>query len=98
MQDAGMTSPQFPAIRALVGLAAFGLHFRHDITIKGRAGVGALNPMQALFCAGGFALPLMQVLRAPAALGTLIIIASGLTLLARSAAPHSSTKPQPDAT
>lgn len=42
---------------ALLGLAAFGLYALYDITIKFFGGV--LNPMQVLFCAGAFALPLI---------------------------------------
>ena len=56
-----MTSPQSPVIGALMGLAAFGLYSCYDITIKALAGGtgGALNPMQVLFCAGAFALPMV---------------------------------------
>ena len=56
-----MTSPQSPAIGALMGLAAFGLYSCYDITIKALAGGtdGALNPMQVLFCASAFALPIV---------------------------------------
>ena len=42
-----------------MGLAAFGLYSCYDITIKGLAGPGAIGPMQVLFCAGGFALPMV---------------------------------------
>lgn len=56
-----MTSPQSPVIGALMGLAAFGLYSCYDITIKGlsNAADGAINPMQVLFVAGAFALPMV---------------------------------------
>ena len=56
-----MTSSQSPVIGALMGLAAFGLYSCYDITIKALAGAadGAISPMQVLFCAGGFALPMV---------------------------------------
>jgi S-adenosylmethionine uptake transporter len=52
-----MAIPQSPVIGALFGLAAFGLYACYDITIKFLG--GTLNPMQVLFCAGGFALPML---------------------------------------
>ena len=55
---------------ALLGLAAFGLYALYDITIKFFGGV--LNPMQVLFCAGAFALPLI--------LGQLVLTGQARTL------------------
>jgi S-adenosylmethionine uptake transporter len=55
-----MTPPQSPVVGALMGLAAFGLYSCYDMTIKGIAGAGSnISSMQVLFCAGGFALPMV---------------------------------------
>jgi S-adenosylmethionine uptake transporter len=50
---------QQPLAGALLGLAAFGLYACYDITIAFFGGV--LNPMQVLFCAGAFVLPMFLV-------------------------------------
>lgn len=52
-----MASPPSPLTGALLGLAAFGLYAGYDATVKFLG--ASLSPVQILFCAGAFSLPML---------------------------------------
>jgi drug/metabolite transporter (DMT)-like permease len=58
---AALDAPRLPrpVVGAVLGLTAFGLYACYDVTIRFFG--GTLNPMQVLFCAGSFVLPMFLV-------------------------------------